>query len=166
MSANGEEKKDQPLPPKEKKEEAMQAKAQTGGETVNPQNEAMDIPPWTGYGRFSMVMGRCTKAEFAEEFYARNALELSFKLAKHNLNACQKCHAAHQYRRLARNVRYYRNETVNVESGVHSLSKNQLEEANRGPNHEVPDRSMDGYSTDYDSEGDEGMQLVIAPMPS
>ncbi len=61
---------------------------------------------------------------------------------------------------------YNQNRTVTAGSVAHSLSKNQLEEINRGPNHEVPDRSVDGYSTDYDSEGDEGMELIVASMPS
>ncbi len=166
MSASGEEKKDQSPPPKEKEEEAIQAQAQAGSGTVDSQEGAMDIPPWTGYGRFKMVMGRRSKAEFAEAFYARNALAPSYYTARHHLDAYKKCHDVHQRRRLSRNVRYYRCEPVEVGSWAYSLSKNQLEEANRGPNHEVPDRSMDGNSTDYDSEGDEGMQLVIALMPS
>ncbi len=68
----------------------------------------MVIPPWMGYGRFSTVMGRHSKAEFAKEFYARNALVQSFNLVQHNLNAYQKCHVAHQRRRLAQNSLYYR----------------------------------------------------------
>ncbi|MCP4546642.1 MAG: hypothetical protein GY835_09285, partial [bacterium] len=44
--------------------------------------------------------------------------------------------------------------------------KNQLEEVNRGPTGEIPSRSDDGYSTDYDSKGDEGMERVLASMPS
>ncbi len=166
MSARGEERKDQLPPPKEMEEEAMQAEAQAGGEIVDSQEGAMGIPPWDGYGRFKTVMGRRSKAEFAEAFYARQALESSYLLARHHLDTYKKCHDAHQRRRLSRNVRYYRCEPVTVGSWAYSLSKNQLEEANRGPNREVPDRSMNGDSTDYDLEGDEGMELVIASMPS
>ncbi len=79
------------------------------------------------------------------------------KLADHNLNAYRNCHISHQRRRLARNCLYYRNQTIPVGMRAYSLSKDQLEEANRGPNHEVADRSPDGYSTDYDSEGDQEM---------
>ncbi len=89
-----------------------------------------------------------------------------YQLAKHNLDVYQKCHVIHQYRCLAHNSLYRRNQTVAVGSPAHSLSKNQLEEANRGPNHEVADHSMDGYSTDYDTEGDDDMQQVLALMPS
>ncbi|MCP4549330.1 MAG: hypothetical protein GY835_22990, partial [bacterium] len=40
------------------------------------------------------------------------------------------------------------------------------EEINRGPTGEIPGHSDDGYSTDYDSKGDEGMERVLASMPS
>ncbi|MCP4549154.1 MAG: hypothetical protein GY835_22095, partial [bacterium] len=60
---------------------------------------------------------------------------------------------------------YKQNRTVATGSIAHSLSKNQLEDINRGLTSEIPDRSDDGYSTDYDSEGDEGMELILASMP-
>ncbi|MCP4545417.1 MAG: hypothetical protein GY835_02985, partial [bacterium] len=70
-----------------------------------------------------------------------------------------------QRRHFARIIIYKQNWTVATGSIAHSLSKNQLEEINRGPNGEVPDRSADGYSTDYDSEGDEDMEQILASMP-
>ncbi len=66
------------------------AEARTENETTVSQGYAMPILPWTGYGRFSTVYGRRTKAEFAEEFYARNALVQNSKLAQHNLDGY--CH--------------------------------------------------------------------------
>ncbi len=123
-------KKDQPPPPQKGEEGVMQAEARTEGETMTQQSNATPIPAWMGYGRFSTVMGRRSKAEFAEEFYARNALVQNYKLAQHNLDACQKCHITHQHRCLACNSQYHRNQTIAVGSRAHSLSKNQLEEAN------------------------------------
>ncbi len=54
-----------------------------------------------GYGRFSTVMGQRTKAEFAEEFYTRNALMQDYKVAQYNLHAYRKSHIAHQLSVLA-----------------------------------------------------------------
>ncbi|MCP4545555.1 MAG: hypothetical protein GY835_03680, partial [bacterium] len=141
---------------------AMQARAQDADEAADLQGQ--DIPPWSGYSRFCTVMGRRSKAELREEFYARNAYVQSFNVAQHNLSAYQKCHVAHQYRRFTQIVMYKQDLTVAAGSVAHSLSKNQLEEINRGPTGEIPDRSDDGYSTDYDSEGDEGMELILASM--
>ncbi len=87
-------------------------------------------------------------------------------MANYNLNAFRQCHRSHQYRCLVRNCLYYRNRSVPKGGRAYSLSKDQLEEANRGPNHEVADRSPDSYSTKYDSEGNEEMQHIMAPMPS
>ncbi len=130
MLENDDGKKDQPPPPQEEEKGAMQARAQAESEVVTQQSDATPIPLWSGYGRFSTVMGRCSKAEFAEEFYARNTLMQDYKLAQYNLDAYQKCHIAHQCRRLACNCLYWRNRTVAAGLRVHSLSKNQLEEAN------------------------------------
>ncbi len=91
---------------------------------------AAPVPPWTGYGHFSTVYGHRTKAKFAEEFYTRRALMQNYKLVQYNLDAYQKCHVAHQHRRLACNSLYWRNRTTAAGLRVHSLSKNQLEEAN------------------------------------
>ncbi len=113
-----------------------------------------------------MAMGRRTKAEFREEFYKRNAYIRSFFVAQDNLRAYQECHVMHQCRRFARIVMYKQNRTVATGSISHSLSRNQLEETNRGPTGEIPGCSDDGYSTDYDSEGDEGMERILASMPS
>ncbi len=124
------------------------------------------IPPWAGYGRFSTVMGRRTKAEFCDEFYKRNAYVRSFFVARDHLRAYQECHVAHQRRRFARIVAYKQDRTVSMGSIAHSSSKNRLEEVNRGLIGEIPGCSDDGYSTDYDSEGDEGMERVLASMPS
>ncbi len=49
---------------------------------------------------------------------------------------------------------------------VHGLGKNQMEEADRGPNQEVADRSMHGDNTNYDTEGDQDMERVLMVMPS
>ncbi len=87
-------------------------------------------------------------------------------MVQHNLDVYQKCHDAHQRRCLACNSLYNRNQTVAVGSRAHSLSKNQLEEANWGPNQEVADRSMHSNSTDYDTEGDQDMERVLTVMPS
>ncbi|MCP4546847.1 MAG: hypothetical protein GY835_10330, partial [bacterium] len=141
----------------------MQARAQDADEAADLQGQ--DIPPWSGYGRFSTVMGRRSKAEFHEEFHARNAYVQSFNVAQYNLSKFQKCHIAHQCRRFARIVMYKQNRTIAAGSIAHSLSKNQLEDVNRGPTGEIPDRSNDGYSTDYDSEGEVGMELILASMP-
>ncbi len=69
LGSEGGEKNQLP-PPQEEEKEVMQAKTQTEKETMVLQGYAMPIPPWMGYGHFSTVYGRCTKAEFAEEFYA------------------------------------------------------------------------------------------------
>ncbi|MCP4548692.1 MAG: hypothetical protein GY835_19720, partial [bacterium] len=143
---------------------AMLAQAQNTDEDAIPPGGF--IPPWAGYGRFSTVMGRRTKAEFRDEFYKRNAYVRSFFIARDHLRAYQECHVAHQRRCFARIVTYKQDQTVATGSIAHSLSKNQLEEANRGPTGEIPSRSDDGYSTDYDSEGDEGMERILASMPS
>ncbi len=130
MSGNKDEKKDQLPPPQEEEKGVMQAEAQAEEENTNQQGDTTPVPPWTGYDRFSTVCGRRSKAEFAEEFYARNALVQNYKLAQYNLDAYQKCHIAHQRRRLACNSLYWRNWTTAAGLRVHSLSKNQLEEAN------------------------------------
>ncbi len=77
----------------------MQAEAQKVHEATSSQGEA--IPRRAGYGRFSTGMGRRSKAEFHEEFYARNAYVQSFNVAQHNLSTYQKYHIAHQRRRFA-----------------------------------------------------------------
>ncbi len=130
MSGSEDGEKNQPPPPQKKEEGVMQAKAQAEEEVATRRGDAALVLPWMGYGRFSTVCGRCTKAEFAEEFYARNALEPNYQLAKHNLNVYQKYHVAHQCRRLAHNCLYWRNRTIAAGLRVHSLSKKQLEEAN------------------------------------
>ncbi|MCP4540726.1 MAG: hypothetical protein GY832_26610, partial [Chloroflexi bacterium] len=124
------------------------------------------IPPWARYGRFSTVMGRRTKAEFRDEFYKRNTYVRSFFVVRDHLRAYQECHVAHQRRCFARIVAYKQDRMVSVGSIAHSSSKNRLEEVNRGPIGEIPGRSDDGYSTDYDSKGDKGMERVLASMPS
>ncbi|MCP4546538.1 MAG: hypothetical protein GY835_08755, partial [bacterium] len=71
-----------------------------------------------------------------------------------------------QRRRFAQIVAYKQDRMVSMGSIAQSSSKNRLEEVNHGPIGEIPSRSNDGYSTDYDSEGDEGMERVLASMPS
>ncbi len=159
-------KKDQPPPPQEGEKGVLQAKAWAEDKVTTQQGEASPEVVWTGYGHYSMVYGQCTKAKIAEEFYARNVLVQNPKLVQHNLDLYQKCHIAHQRRCLACNSLFNQNQTVAVGSAAHSLSKNQLEDANRGLNREVADRSMHGDSTDYDTEGDDDMQQVLAVMPS
>ncbi|MCP4536034.1 MAG: hypothetical protein GY832_02710, partial [Chloroflexi bacterium] len=88
-----------PSPPRQEGEAAMLAQAQDADEDAIPQGGF--IPPWTGYGRFSTVMGRRTKAEFRKEFYKRNAYVRSFFVARDNLRAYQECHVTHQRRRFA-----------------------------------------------------------------
>ncbi len=134
MSGSEDGKKDQPPPPQEREKGVMQAEAQAEDEVATQHGDMLPIPAWTGYGHFSTVCDRRSKARIAKEFYAKNALVQNYKLAQHNLHAYQKCHVAHQRRRLAHNILYNRNQTVTVGSRAHSLSKNQLEEANRGPN--------------------------------
>ncbi len=55
---------------------------------------------------------------------------------------------------------------MSMGSIAHSSSKNRLEEVNRGLTGEIPGHSDDGYSTDYDSEGDEGMERVLVTPPT
>ncbi len=81
MSDNADEKESlPPSPPRQEGEAAMLARAQSTDEDAIPPGGF--IPPWTGYGRFSTVMGRRTKAEFREEFYKRNAYVWSFFAAR------------------------------------------------------------------------------------
>ncbi|MCP4600158.1 MAG: hypothetical protein GY847_06420, partial [Proteobacteria bacterium] len=138
---------------------------QVQDEDDNADLQGEDIPPWSGYGRFSTVMGRHSKGEFQREFYARNACVTSARVMQRNLSAYQQLHVTHQRRRFARIVMYKQNRTVAEGSISHSLSKNQLEDVNRGPTGEIPERSQDGYSTDYDTEGDESMEQMLATMP-
>ncbi len=56
MSGNHEGKKDQPPPPQEEEKDVMQAGAQAKSGAVAQQSDATPVPPWTGYGRFRMVM--------------------------------------------------------------------------------------------------------------
>ncbi len=48
---------------------------------------------------------------------------------------------------------------------AYSESKNQLEKKNRGDEGKVPRRSVQGDSSDYDTDGDEKMQPVLAKLP-
>ncbi len=87
-------KKDQLPPPQEEEKGALQAEIQTEDEAATLQDGAV----WTGYGHYCMVTGRCSKAEIAREFYARNALVQNPKMVQHHLSIYQKCHDAHQCR--------------------------------------------------------------------
>ncbi len=134
MSESEDGKKDPSLPPQEGEKGVLQAEARAENEAMVQQDEVSSEAVWTGYGHYSMVCGRRSKAEIAKEFYARNALVQNPLMAQHNLNVYQGYHNAHQYRRLACNSLFHQNRTVAAGSRVHSLSKNQLEEANRGLN--------------------------------
>ncbi len=130
MSESENGKKDPSPLPQEGEKGVLQAEARAEDEATTQQGEAVSATIWMGYGCFSMVCDRHSKAKIAEEFYARNALVQNPKMAQHNLSIYQECHDAHQYRRLARNSLFHWNRTVAAGSRVHLLSKNQLEEAN------------------------------------
>ncbi len=127
MSHNADEKESPPpSPPRQEGEVAMLAQVQNADEdAILPGGF---IPPWAGYGRFSTVMGRRTKAEFRDEFYKRNAYVRSFFVARDHLRAYQECHVVHQRRRFAQIVAYKQDLTVAMGSIAHSSSKNRLEE--------------------------------------
>ncbi len=127
-------KKDQPLLSQEEKKEMLQTEVRTENKATDQQGEASAAAVHADYGCFSMACSRCSKAEIAEEFHTRNALEWNHTMAQHHQNVYQKCHDAHALRRLARNSLFNQNRAVAAGSRAYSLSKDQLEEANRGLN--------------------------------
>ncbi len=120
-------KKDQLPPPEE--EGAMQASVQDT-EGVPNEEKVTSVPPWAGYGHFKTICDQPSKAEIAKEFQARNALVREHAQAQRNLDLYQKCHAAHQYRRMTRNRQYSRDQVVAEGSEGYSQSKALLEEVN------------------------------------
>ncbi len=87
-------------------------------------------------------------------------------MAWHNRWIYQRYHDDHAVRWNAHNHVFWRGNAVAEGSRCYSLSKNQLEEEKRGPKQEVPPRSAQGDSTDYDTECDENMKQVLATLPS
>ncbi len=87
MSEADENKKGPSPPPQEEEEEVKQAAAQAKREAAPQPSAEAPVPLWTGYGRFATVMGRLSKAEFAEAFYEKNALVPDHKTANYNLSA-------------------------------------------------------------------------------
>ncbi len=156
--------KDQPSLQQKEKKRVLQAEVRAEDKATGQQGKASAASVRVSYG-FSMVSGQHSKAEIAEEFHARNALEWNNMKAWYNQSIYQKYHDNHVLRWLARNSLFNRNKAIAAGSRAYSLSKNQLEKKNQGLEEKVPDRSAQGDSTDYDMEGDENMQKVLAILP-
>ncbi len=161
--SKGGKKKDERLPlPKEKKK-ASPAEVQADNKATGQRGKASVAATRVSYG-YSTVCSWHTKAEIADEFHARNALEWDDMKARHNQSVYQKYHDTHMLRQLARNRVFDQGKAI-AQGRAYSLSKNQLEKKNRGEEEKVPQRSAQGDSSDYDTEGDDNMQKVLATLP-
>ncbi len=109
-------------------------------------------------------MGRRTKAQISAEFHKRNTLELDNAQAKRNMTAYLKYHDAHTLRRNVCNKAYDKGHTVS-KGRVALDSKDMLEAARWQKEKKVPKRSVQGESTDYDTEGDDYIKEVLATLP-
>ncbi len=161
-SGRGKKKAEPPLV-KEKKG-PLSAEIRADNKATGQQGKASAASVRAGYG-LSMICNRRSKAEIAAEFQARNDLEKDNTLAQHNRQIYQRFHDDHNLRRMACNCIFWRGKAVAEGSACYSLSKNQLEKEKQGPKEEVPERSANGDSTDYDTEGDESMHQVLATLP-
>ncbi len=157
-------KRDQPPPPQKEKKGVSQAEIWADNRAMGQWGMASAASVRATYS-LKMVCGRRSKAEIAAEFWARNALEQNDTLARHNRLIYQKFHDDHNLRWTKCSSIFWRGKVVADSQPFYSLSKNQLEKEKWGPKEEVPERSMNGDSTDYDTEGDESMKKVLETLP-
>ncbi len=164
MPGSGRGKKKAEPPPVKEKKGPSTAEIRAENKATGQQGKASAASVHAGYG-LSMICNCRSKAEIAAEFWARNDLETGNTLAWHNRQIYQRFYDDHKLRRTARNSIFWRGKAVAEGSPCYSLSKNQLEKHKWRPKEEVPWHSMNGDSTDYDTEADEKMSQVLATLP-
>ncbi len=151
-SKAGKKKEEWLLPPKEKK------KASSDDKAMGQKGKALAAAIRGSYS-YSTVASWHMKAQIAEEFHKRNALEQDNAKVQENQRIYQKYHNTHGLRQLARNRVFDTGEAV-APGNAYSESKNQLEKRNRGDEGKVLRCSAQGDSSDYDTEADEKIKKV------
>ncbi len=163
MPGNGKRQKKKEPPLKEKKGMSG-AEVRAVDRASGQQGLASAAAIHAVYGH-STVTNRRTKAKIQQEFEARNKLELDADKARHNYQIYRKYTQDHALRRESRLECFGRGRALSRGHMYFSDSRNKLALHKRGQNNEVPTHSADGDSTDYDTEADTGLQMMLAEMP-
>ncbi len=164
-SGKGKKKDKDQLPPQQKERKRVSpAETRADNKAMGEQGMAAAASIRATYG-MKTVSGRRSKAEIAAEFRARNALEKNDKQAQYNQEIYARYRDDHAERWRVRNSVFWHSKAVAQGQWCYSLSKNQLEKANREPKGEVPDHSNKGDSTNYDMDGDESMKKLLETLP-